>query len=84
VAAGWRRLALVDVATADVTLVDGRFDDFGTTPVWNRDGSWIIFDAPFDKSLVACDVGSGTPRLHPILRRRGRPGPLVDVTHLIN
>jgi hypothetical protein len=76
----WTRLALIDVATAKAHLVDGRFDNFASTPVWSNDGRWLLFDAPFDKSLFACDTHAVTPTLLPFLRRRGRISPLVDIT----
>lgn len=79
----WSRLALVDCASGAVTLSDGRFDNFASAPVWTADGSWALFDAPFDKSLFACDVRASPPRLIPILRRRGRPVPLLDVTAIL-
>jgi hypothetical protein len=74
----WHQLALVEAATGAVTLADGRFDNFNSTPVWSADGRRLVFDAPFDKSLFVCDVAER--RLLPVLRRRGRVSPLVDLT----
>jgi hypothetical protein len=78
----WTRLALIRIATGAVTLAEGRFDNFATTPVWSADSRRLIFDAPFDRSLFACDVAGRPPRLTAIVRRRGRPTPLIDVTAL--
>jgi len=74
----WTRLALIEVGTGAVTLAEGRIDNFATTPVWTADSRWLVFNAPFDKSLFACEIAA--MRLQPLLRRRGRPSPLVDVT----
>jgi Tol biopolymer transport system component len=79
----WTRLALIDVVTAEARLVQGRFDNFCTTPVWSPDGRWLLFNAPFDKSLFACDTHARPPVLQPFLRRRGRPSPLADITHSV-
>jgi hypothetical protein len=73
------QLALVDTATGAAALATGRFDNFATTPVWSQDGAWLIFDAPFDTSLFACHVRAASPTLVPVVRRRGRPVPLIDV-----
>jgi hypothetical protein len=80
----WMRLALVDFATGRVRLAEEHFGNFVWGPVWSRDGSWLIFNAPFDKSLFACRVHEDPPNLVPVVRRRGRPGPLVDVTDVLN
>ena len=74
----WTRLALVETATGGVTLAEGVFDNFATTPVWSADSGSLVFNAPFDKSLFSCDMA--TRRLSPLLRRRGRPSPLIDIT----
>ena len=74
------RLGLIDSATGAATVADGAFDDFATAPVWSGDGRWLVFDAPFDRSSFACDVAERPPRLTPIVRRRSRLSPLVDVT----
>ena len=74
----WTRLALIEAETGAVTLAEGRIDNFATTPVWTADSRWLVFNAPFDKSLFACEIAS--MRLQPLLRRRGRPSPLADVT----
>jgi len=76
----WTRLALIDAATGAVRLAEGHFDNFASAPLWSADSRWLIFDAPFDKSLFACDTGEPQPRLTPVLRRRGRPVPRIDVT----
>jgi hypothetical protein len=79
----WTRLVLVAVDDGEVRLVEGHFDNFATAPVWTADGSWLIFEAPFDKSMFACCLADAEPTLEPIVRRRGRPVPLVDVTDLL-
>jgi hypothetical protein len=76
-------LALIDVATGDATLAEGSFQNHASTPVWNADGSWLVFDAPFDKSLFACNITDTGAILVPIVRRRGRPGPILDVTGIV-
>jgi Tol biopolymer transport system component len=78
----WTRMVLVDCATGEVTLIEGRFDNSAWTPVWSHDSAWLVFDAPFDKSLFACHVHDPSPSLIQILRRRGRPAPLVDITDI--
>lgn len=78
----WTRLVLIG-ADGRVVLVDGQVDDFIPAPVWDADSRWLIFNPPFDKSLFACDTHAPRPALVPIVRRRGRPGPLIDVTDLI-
>jgi hypothetical protein len=77
----WTRLVLVG-ADGRVILADGRVDNFIPAPVWDADSRWLIFDPPFDKSLFACDTHASRPALVPIVRRRGRPNPLIDVTDL--
>ena len=79
----WTHLALVAIDDGEIRLVDRRFDNFATAPVWTADGSWLIFDAPVDKSMFACRIADGEPTLQPLVRRRGRPSPLVDVTDIL-
>jgi hypothetical protein len=79
----WRRLALINTATGEVTMTTDRFDNLASPPVWSHNGAWLIFNAPFDKSLFACDVTRSPPHLIPIVCRRGRPSPLIDVTAII-
>lgn len=70
-------MAIVDARTGAVRVADGGFDNFASSPVWTADGRWVIFDAPFDLSLYACDTLADQPTLIPVLRKRGRPSPLV-------
>lgn len=78
----WTRLALVD-RDGCVVVADGRVDNLIPAPVWDADGRWLVFNPPFDKSLFACDTHAPRPALVPIVRRRGRPSPLIDVTDLV-
>jgi hypothetical protein len=79
----WSRLVLVTCATGATNVPAGRFDNFASTPVWTADGRWLLFDAPFDTSLFALDTHAPAPELTPVVRRRGRPSPLIDITALI-
>jgi hypothetical protein len=74
----WTRLALIDCATGAVTMTEDRFDGGASTPLWSQDGSWLIFNTA--TRMFACHVRESPLRLTRIVRRRGRPGPLVDVT----
>jgi hypothetical protein len=76
----WTKLAFVDTATGPSVVAEGRFNDFATSPVWTADSRWVIFDAPYENSLFACEAHAAPPQLIPIVRRRGRPRPLIDVT----
>jgi hypothetical protein len=76
----WTRLELIDCRTGAVTLSKDRFDNFATPPVWSQDCCWLIFDAPFGESLYACDVRKPSLELTPVVRRRRRLSPLIDVT----
>jgi hypothetical protein len=76
----WTRLAFVDTATGTSVVAEGRFNEFATSPVWTADSRWVIFDAPYENSLFACEAQAARPQLIPIVRRRGRPNPLIDVT----
>jgi hypothetical protein len=77
---GGSSLVLVDCSRGSAATVNGLFIDFGTAPVWSSDSRWLVFNAPFDKSLFVCDVEANEPTLRPVVRQRGRPGPLIDVT----
>lgn len=79
-APAWTRLSLIDAITGAATLVGGRFDGFASAPVWSRDSTWLMFDAPFDSSLFLCDTRPTRPTLTPIVERRRRPSPLIDIT----
>src|SRR5690349_4879668 len=36
----WNRLALIDASSGAVTLAQGRFDNFASTPLWSADSRW--------------------------------------------
>jgi hypothetical protein len=76
----WTHLVLVECASGVATVPSGRFDNFATDAVWSADSRWLLFDAPFDASLFAVDTHDSEPRLIPVLHRRSRPVPLVNVT----
>ena len=76
----WLALVAPDGA---VVLADGRVDNFIPAPMWDADGRWLIFNPPFDKSLFGCDTHAARPAPVPIVRRRGRVSPLIDVTDLV-
>jgi hypothetical protein len=78
----WTRLALVG-RDGSVVLADGRVDNLIPGPVWDAARRRLVFNPPFDKSLFACDTHAPQPALVPIVRRRGRPSPLIDVSHLV-
>jgi hypothetical protein len=73
----WTRLALIDATSATVRLAEGRFDNFAAAPVWTADGSWLVFDAPFDKSWFVCQVSHPEPSLVPVMKGPARPSPLA-------
>ena len=76
------RLAPIDCATGNVTIADGAFDNFASTPVWSHDGEWLVFNAPLQRGgLWACRVAE--PRLERIRLPKAAPVPLVNVTDLI-
>jgi hypothetical protein len=74
-------LALIDVATGEVTICDGTFDNFCYPPAWTADGGHLAFGAPFEpKRIYTVDIAN--PILNVVKFKRHVPMPLLDVAFL--
>ena len=75
-------MVLIESATGRCQLMQGEFDNFAWTPAWSKDGSWVIFGAPFQaRRLYAFRPNEGV--LHALTFRRQPPMPMLDVTDSI-
>lgn len=73
------RLALIDVASGEVSLSDGTFPNFAWPPAWTGDSSWVVFNAPFSsRRLYGMQRRDNV--LHEWRFRVNPPAPMLDVS----
>jgi hypothetical protein len=75
-------MAVIDVPTMSLRVLDGVFDNFASRPVWSTEGDGFIFSIPFEKKTLAWADRAGT-EIHRVRAPNQSPTPLSDATELL-
>jgi hypothetical protein len=75
----WSVFVLIDTASGECRIADGEFDNFNWTPAWSKDGSCVVFGAPF-QSRRLFSLSPDEMCLHTWKFRRNVVMPMHDVT----